>query len=51
MQLKDENGETIRGQENIATRWVYKYFKDLLNVKNERYNDEVEEPDNTDPVV
>ncbi len=22
MHLKDENGETIRGQENIAARWV-----------------------------
>lgn len=45
--IKDKNGETITGQENVAARWV-EYFEDLLNVENEDEEQE-EDLDNTDP--
>ena len=47
--LKMKMVKQLRSREYCSK--MGKYFKDLLNVKNERYNDEMEEPDNTDPVV
>jgi hypothetical protein len=37
--IKDKDGETITGDENVANRWM-EYFEDLLNVDEEDANDD-----------